>query len=440
MKEKKDRKIRSSIVRDSLDTFGTNVFGSLLGLIASLLVLNRVQPAVKGLYNTVQLWGGGFSSLLGLSVNAAIIYFVSRYKIQNTKRAVRRLTLWISAAIVVVGALCMFLLRDSAFFAGTPVSYLVAIVIYGVSSMVLNNCIAILRGENKFRSYNMVVLIQRILVFALAMAIFLHPSAAVWVWATILISLLMILLSLYSIRRWSGPMPVPAPEDDFPVHTGSLVRYSLKAHVSNVMTYINQNFGSYIVQGSYGQSNFAVYNVAYTMMQQVWILPDAVSQVIMSRLASMKEQSDKLRLTLISCKIVTYVTMVSALLLVAVANVLVPVIFPMYRGAVEPLCYLIIGSVFISYAKVLNNSISAYGRPELNIIPTALAIVANLVFSVLLIPRMQINGVALATSITLTLQGLSSIVIFCKFTGTPFYRLLIPSKEEISMVRKIIKR
>ena len=306
--------------------------------------------------------------------------------------------------------------------------------------MVLNNCIAILRGENKFRSYNMVVLIQRILVFALAMAIFLHPSAAVWVWATILISLLMILLSLYSIRRWSGPMPVPAPEDDFPVHTGSLVRYSLKAHVSNVMTYINQNFGSYIVQGSYGQSNFAVYNVAYTMMQQVWILPDAVSQVIMSRLASMKEQSDKLRLTLISCKIVTYITMVSALLLVAVANVLVPVIFPMYRGAVEPLCYLIIGSVFISYAKVLNNSISAYGRPELNIIPTALAIVANLVFSLLLIPSMQINGVALATSITLTLQGLSSIVIFCKFTKTPFYRLLIPSKEEISIVQKIIKR
>ena len=211
MKEKKDRKIRSSIVRDSLDTFGTNVFGSLLGLIASLLVLNRVQPAVKGLYNTVQLWGGGFSSLLGLSVNAAIIYFVSRYKIQNTKRAVRRLTLWISAAIVVVGALCMFLLRDSAFFAGTPVSYLVAIVIYGVSSMVLNNCIAILRGENKFRSYNMVVLIQRILVFALAMAIFLHPSAAVWVWATILISLLMILLSLYSIRDGAAPCPFPRP-------------------------------------------------------------------------------------------------------------------------------------------------------------------------------------------------------------------------------------
>lgn len=440
MSENKEKKVRSSIVRDSLDTFGTNAFGSILSLVAAFMVLNRVNPGVKGLYNTVQLWGGGLTTLLGLSVNSAIIYFVSRYKIQNTKRAIKRLTLWISVAIVLIGALTVLMLRNSSFFAGTPASYLVAIVVYGVSSVILNNCIAVLRGENKFRSYNMIVLIQRILVFVLAVAVFLNPSAALWVWVTIAISVAMILLALYSIKRWSGPMPQPAKEDDIPVQTGSIVRYSLKAHVSNVLTYLNSNFGSYIVQGSYGQSNFGVYNAAVTMMQQVWILPDAVSMVIMSRIASMKEQNDKLKLTLISSKLVTYVTAATAALLVCVADIFVPRIFPMYVGALAPLKFLIIGSIFISYAKVLNNSISAYGRPELNIISTALGIVANIVFSFLLIPVMGINGVALATSITLTLQGLSSIVIFCVFTKTPFYRLLIPNGEEIAMVKGIIKR
>lgn len=183
-----------------------------------------------------------------------------------------------------------------------------------------------------------------------------------------------------------------------------------------------------------------MYSTAVTMMQQVWILPDAVSQVIMSRIASMKEQNDKLKLTLISSKIVTYVTIVSAVLLVWVANVFVPKIFPMYVGALAPLKYLIVGSVFISYAKVLTNSISAYGRPELNIIPTALGIFANILFSFLLIPLMGVNGVAMATSISLTIQGLTSIIIFCIFTKTPFYKLIIPSREEISTVKGIIKR
>lgn len=440
MKEKKEKKIHSSIVRDSLNTFGTNAFGSVLGLIASFMVLNRVNPGVKGLFNTVQLWGGGFSTVLGLSVNAAVIYFVSRYKIENTQAALKKITVCISAAIILIGACVLFALRGSSAFMETPAPYLFAIVIYGVSSFVLNICTAILRGENKFKSYNMIILIQRILVTALAVAVFIHPSAAVWVWGTNVISILMIILALYSVKRWSGPRPQAAPEDDFQVQTGSVIKYSLKSHVSNIMTYLNTNFGSYIVQGSYGQSNFGVYTTAMTMMQQVWILPDAVSQVIMSRIAAMREQSDKVKLTLISSKVVTYVTAFSALLLVWVADILVPVLFPMYTGALSPLKYLIIGSVFISYAKVLNNSIAAYGRPELNIIPTALGIAVNLLLSVLLIPAMGMNGVAIATSASLTVQGLSSVIIFCIFTKTPFYKLIIPSREEMAMVKGIIKR
>ncbi len=436
----KEKKVRSSIIRDSLDTFGTNAFGSILSLVASLLVLNRVGSSVKGLYNTVQLWGGGFSTILGLSVNSAIIYYVSRYKIQNTRAAIKKLTLWISVAIVLIGTAVLLVMKNTPSFQNIPPLYLVAMVVYGVSSVVLNNSIAVLRGENKFRSYNMVVLIQRFLVFALAVTIFLHPSAALWVWATIAISLAMILLALYSIKRWSGPMPQPAEEDNIPDHTSSIMKYSLKAHVSNIMNYLNSNFGSYVVQGGYSVSEFGVYNTSVTMMQQVWIIPDAVSMVIMSRIAAMKEKSDKLKLTLISSKLVTYITLVSALLLVWVADFFVPKIFPIYIGALEPLRYLIIGSVFISYAKVLNNSIAAYGRPELNIIPTALGIVANLLFSILLVPIMGINGVAAATAITLTLQGLSSIIIFCVFTKTPFHRLLIPNRDEIAMVKGILTR
>ncbi len=440
MKIKQEKKIRSSIVRDSLDTFGTNAFGSILNLIAAFMVLNRVNPQIKGLYNTVQLWGGGLSTILWLSVNAAVIYFVSRYKIRNTQAAIKKLTLWISSAIILIGAAVVLALRGSASFMETPAPYLLAIVVYGVSSFVLNICIAVLRGENKFRSYNMIVLIQRILVTALAVAVFLHPSAAVWVWATNVISLSMIVLALYSIKRWSGPMPQPAAEDDLTVHTGSIVKYSLKSHVSNLMTYVNANFGSYIVQGTYGTSNFGVYNTAMTMMQQVWILPDAVSMVIMSRIAAMKEQNDKVKLTLISSKVVTYITAFTAVALVWVADVFVPRIFPMYVGALSPLNYLIIGSVFISYAKVLNNSIAAYGRPELNIIPTALGIAANLLLSILLIPVMGMNGVAIATSASLTMQGLTSIIIFCRFTQTPFYRLIIPNREELALVKGIIKK
>ena len=175
-------------------------------------------------------------------------------------------------------------------------------------------------------------------------------------------------------------------------------------------------------------------------MQQVWLLPDAVSQVIMSRIAAMHEKDDKVRLTLMSCKVVTYITIVCAVLLVLVAQVFVPIVFPKYVEAIAPLRYLIIGSIFICYAKVLANSIAAYGKPELNILPTIIGIIVNLSLSFVLIPLMGVNGIALATSASLTAQGFTSMVIFCLFTHTPFYRLLIPNGEEIRSVKQLFRK
>lgn len=444
MKEKKNRKIRSSIVRDSIDTFGTNLIGSAITLISSILVLNRVDPGIKALNSQVQTWGAGFSTLIGLSLNSAVTYFIARYKTENAKAAVKKLTVWISAAIVCIGTVLMILLRDSAFFQKptqrTPYQFLAAIVIYGAASFVFNICIAVLRGENKFKSYNMINLIQRVLVTLLTVFIFLRPSAAVWVWGAIAISAGMIAFAFYCIRRWNGPRPVPAPEDDFPVQTGSMVRYSLKSHVSNTLTYINTFLGAYLVQGYYTLEKFAMYSTAFTLMQQVWILPDAVSMVIMSRIAGMKDQHDKVKLTLMASKIVAYITVVCAVGLVFVARLLFPLIFPMYVDALEPLAYLVIGSVFISHAKVLNNSIAAYGRPELNIIPTVAGIGANLLANLFLIPVMDMNGVALATSLSLTVQGVTSAAIFCTFTKTPVSHMFLPNREEIRSFRRVFRK
>ena len=440
MKKEKTKKIRSAVVRDSLDTFGTNLFGAALGLISSFIVLRRVDRVTKGLFNQVQQWGGGLNTVLGLSIVSAVTYYVARNSIQNSKRAIRRLSAAITAAIVLVGAAMLVVLRGSSFFNETPPGFLAAIVIYGALSFLFAVCTAALRGENKFRSYNMVNLVQRILVTALAVAVFLHPDAAFWVWSTIAVSAGMLLFALYGLVRWNGPKPKPAPENDFSVGTGDMIRYSLKSHVSNVLTYLNSFLGTYIVQGLYSLSDYSIYSTAVTIMQQVWVLPDAVSQVILSRIAGMTEQKDKVRLSVLSSKIVTYITTVSAVLLYWAAKIFVPILFPIYKDSVEPLPYLVVGYVLISYAKVLGNSIAAYGRPELNIIPTAFGIAANVASSLLLIPRMGINGVALSASISLTVQSVACVTIFCRFSHVPVYRLIVPEKEEIAAVRRIFRK
>ena len=437
---RKSKRVSSDIVRDSVNTFGTNLFGSVLSLISIFLILHSMEPSDLGYQTQMQQWGGGFSTILGLSVTSAVVYFVARYTIRNAKVAIFRLTLWISVAIVVAAAATFALMRNTSFFDTTPTMFLAATVLYALCSFLFNICTFVLRGENKFKSYNLVILIQRVLTFLVAIAVFLRPSAALYVWATVAINAVMIAVAFWAISRWNGPKPVPAPEDDRPVGTGEMVNYSLRSHVSNVLNYLNTNLGGYIVQGIYTISNYSIYSEANTAMSQIWLLPDAVSQVILSRLSAMKDLKGKLKITLLSCKLMIYLTTLGTLLLLWAAQFLIPLLFPKYVGCIPLMRYLALGYVIMSYVKILGNSIAAYGRPELNIAPTAVGVAANIGFTLLLFPRMGIYGVATASTISMSLQSICCMAIFCTFTHTRPYRLLIPTKEEIDAVLRLFKR
>ena len=434
------KKIHSDVVRDSVNTFGTNAIGAVLTLVQAFAVMRRVDPQVKGVFNAFQNWSSGFLTIISLSVTSSIIYFVARYKIQNTRASLVKLVGIIAAAVVVISTIILAVLRNSAFFSGMPFDYLAAIIVNAFLCLILNACVGVLRGENKFRAFNLINLAQRIVTTALYLYVAFRPDATIWIWGTNVIAFAAIFLAVYGMRRWNGPKPQPAPEDDHPVAPGGMVVYSLKSHVSNILTYVNTNLGAYIVQYQYAVGGLALFNTAQTIAQQLWILPDAVSQVIMSRIASTDNREEKLRITVLSSKIVTYLTILAAVALYWVSVLLVPVLFPRYVGSLSPLAYLIVGCIFICYAKVLSNSIAAYGRPELNIIPTAFGVAANIASDFLLIPRMGMNGVALATALSMAVQGTVSIVIFCRYTHTAFYRLLIPTKEEFAMAKGVFKK
>lgn len=143
--EKKPKRLHSDIVRDSINTFGTNVIGSLLSIISAFFVLGVLDPAVKGQYNQVQLVGNGLFTLFGFSINAAMIYFVSRYKIKNTKKAIAKLTVAMSALILAAGAVAVLFMKE-IFFSGSTAFYCWAAVVYGLFSFLMNVCLAILRG------------------------------------------------------------------------------------------------------------------------------------------------------------------------------------------------------------------------------------------------------------------------------------------------------
>lgn len=438
----KTKRIRSDVVRDSVNTFGTNAIGAAIMLVANFVVLRKANPDIKGYYSAVQTWGSGFFTILSLSLASSVTYFVARYKIQNTKKSLFRLSGAVFLGIGVIASLVLFILWKARLFQfdAMPLSFLVATVLYALCSLVLTVGTCVLRGENKFKSFNIVNLTQKVLLGVLYFWVAFRPSANLWIWGTVAIMAAMVPLAFYGVRRWNGQRPQPAPEDDRVVGPAEMTVYSLKSHVSNVLNFVNTNFGTYAVQGLYDIGKLGVYTTALNIVSLAWILPDAVGQVIMSRIAAMNRQKDQLRLTLISAKVVFYVTAVVVLLMLWAAYLFVPWLFPMYAGSVEPLAYLTVGAAFSAFSRVLGNSIAAYGRPELNIIPTVVGIATNFIASFIFIPMLHVNGVALASSLSFTCQGFANILIFCAYSHIPMVRLFVPTKEEMASIKGIFKK
>ena len=396
-------KKRGGVLQDALSTFGTNAFGAVLALISSFCIMPVLDPGESGLITQNQMVGSSLFTLLSFSVNSSMIYYVSRCKLKNVVRSIKRVSVALTLLIAAVGAVVVLMLRDS-YFADTATLYCICAVAYGVFSFVSNVFLAILRGENKFRVYNLINLMQRVLTTAFSLTVFIWPTAAVIVSGSIFTLLLSIVLAYASIRHISYAQDTPAPENDREVSSGELLRYSMKAHVSNVLTFANTNVSSIILKANNGLTDFGVFTKAYTIVQQIWILPDAVSMVIMSRIAAMTDTKDKTKLATLSCKLVSYLTLVCLPLVVVAAEIFIPILFPKYVDCIDPLKILTVGSFFITYSKVLSNSIAAYGKPELNIISTAVGVVLNLGLSLVLIPHLLVAGAALATSISLTAQ------------------------------------
>lgn len=429
------------IARDSMSTFGTNLIGVVLALISSYVIANALEPDQKGLITLTQLVGSTLVTILSFSLNSAVIFFCSRFKLRNAAKAITKLSAWITAFLVIMGVLVIFVLRDS-YFKNTPMIFLVLAITYAVFSFISSITLCILRGENKFTSYNIIILIQKALTTLFSLAIIFWKYPIIIILSNILIMIVVIIICFFVIRQvWKTQGDEP-PLVDAEVGQKQVFWYGFKAHIPNVLSYINNQAGAYILNGFYNENTapLGIYSFAYTLMEQLWLLPNAVSMVILSRIAGTENQEDRINMTVLSCKIVTYITFVCAVLVTIAATILIPYIFPKYTESIVPLQILVVGSYFITFAKVLSNSISAYGRPELNIISTICGVIANLALGFVLIPAMGINGAALSTSISLTVQGICSIIIFCKYTHTPVWRLILPTKNEISMVLHLIKR
>ena len=436
--------------RLELRTLVANIVGTLIrqlltllsGLTLSVLVARILGPEKNGMYAVAVLFTTLLVTLLNLGLGAANVYFVARGDV--SLRAARRVTMQVWALLSGVGLLLgtgvLLFYRDLVLpNVPTAVGWLALAIfpLYLLQTFIM----ALLHARQDFRSYNLALLtasIAGLLAAAIALIFFKGEVIGALIALAVGFSLSVIIAWNAVSRHIDATQPALPPAG----YIGQALRYSILSYISNLITFFTYRIDVYLIGFFLGATAVGIYAVAVQLAERIWTLSQAVSAVLLPRLAALHaDEATRLRLTPLMSRWVLLLTLLlSFAVALALWFMLVPLFGLAYATALPAFFWIIPGIVTLSFARVLTNDIAARGRPEINGAISFMGLIANVLINLVAIPAMGISGAALASSLSYTLIAVLALIAYVRISGQrPLLTLFAPHEDWV-LIRNLIQR
>jgi O-antigen/teichoic acid export membrane protein len=210
--------------------------------------------------------------------------------------------------------------------------------------------------------------------------------------------------------------------------------------VQVVVAHLLLRIDVYMVQSMLGPEETAFYALALHFTETILEVPQAIGLVLYPRLASIGEDEIH-RLTAQTCRRTLMVTAPAALAL----GVLGPYVVTAWYGkafspAGAPLPWASVGVAAMALFVIITRDFTARSKQRVNTISGILAVIANVLLNLYLIPHVGITGAAFATAVAYSGACLILIYFFCKESGLPWTSVLIPKREDFRYFATMAQR
>jgi O-antigen/teichoic acid export membrane protein len=417
---------------------GRQVSAALLGLFSQILIARFYGPAGNGIIAVALLLPTTLATFLNLGITPANVYFVASSQVSLRKAwfTTARLGGLICLAGTAIG-ISAIQLRPQWFTGVPPLALWLAMATFP-PSLFVGLISGLFQAQQDFKLFNKLGLLQPIIqlvLVALLMAFRLRDPSWVLV-ATLLSSVLVLAVSFLALRS-----QLKEPHEYYPLsYKWKALSYGYKAHLSNILAFVNYKADIFLVNIFLGPASAGLYVVAVNIAERLWILSQASSAIVLPRLSQLSS-NHKLRdeLTPLLARWILATTALVAFIVAVTAPTILPLVFGNhFQASATPLLYLLPGIVAGSASRVFANDIAARGRPELNMATSVIVVIANIVGNIVLIPSFGLAGAAIATTLAYSLNLALRLWMHCQFTGiAPIYSLVIQPTDIIRLKKML---
>ena len=390
-----------------------------LSIVSASITARWLGPAGKGEVAIILATVALFQFVLNAGLAPANVYYAGRKRIPVpflTENSIvfTLLGAIIGFSVILISFLSGFLrtlLPDAS-----PAYLMLGLLLLPI--MILNmNLKSILQGLRKIFVLNVLNGFQSILsVFFLSFFIIgLKLGVPGAVLASFMASLLTLLVVVYYIKqegasfrpRWRSIVVKP------------MISFGIKGYIGNLMQFFNYRLDIFILNYYLGPAEVGIYGVSVTLAELLWRLPDAVSFVIFPESAN-STQKDMNNFTPRVFQATFLIIFLGAVAIALVGQAVIRIVFSdAFISAYTPLLILIPGVFLFGLAKILAGDIIGRGYPQYNSITAGLALIATVILNLLLVPRMGVNGAALASTLSYCITFVSSLVFYFLISRHP---------------------
>ena len=220
----------------------------------------------------------------------------------------------------------------------------------------------------------------------------------------------------------------------FPHYGRALLTYGYKAHLSNILAFVNYRADIFLVNFFTGPAAAGVYVIAVQLSERLWLLSRAASTVLLPRLSQLSSDEAALQLTLIVTQWVLWITLAASLLTALVGYPFVCRFLPISLQPTGPWCF---GPALCWGPLPAFLPTTSPAGDELNMYTSIVVVLINVAGNVALIPGHGIHGAAVATSLAYGINFALRLAMHRYFTGTPIWRNILIGRSDLAILNSL---
>ena len=231
--------------------------------------------------------------------------------------------------------------------------------------------------------------------------------------------------------RESGERPAP----------GQLRRalaFGVKGYAANALQVLNYRIDFFVLSAVASTAALGHYSVAVGVTTLLWLLPQAVSDVLFPRVAALSastERSAEEQRAFVEAKSLRHTVLLvgvgSIALAVGMALLIVPIYGPQFQQSVELGLIRLPGVALLGIAGTLSAAVIGRGFPQYGLFIALVSTPVTLVLYLVLIPAYDAPGAALASSLSFALNFVLALWFYRRATGHSALGMMWPTRSEL---------